>query len=201
MRSKHKAQVIQANPAPTESTQIDRLMDIFLSAARYLMELGRPGRVGWLDGGEKTASRAERAASWRNDPRIQLFFFLLSPRCLEKHKDFDIWAEQRSGNTTMAHADSFIGVFSLAKAQELHNYYPCTIGNFLLPRHDIVIKSIQKTNPTISITQYSKSMSESVCMLDSQTIYERRWQRCDVSIMIQDVFVGMFCLLIPQLKV
>lgn len=111
MRSKHKAQVIQANPAPTESTQIDRLMDIFLSAARYLMELGRPGRVGWLDGGEKTASRAERAASWRNDPRIQLFFFLLSPRCLEKHKDFDIWAEQRSGNTTMAHADSFICVF------------------------------------------------------------------------------------------
>lgn len=112
MRSKHKAQVIQANPSPTESTQFNRFNGHFFSATRYLIELGRPGRVGWLDGGQKTASRAERAASWRNDPRIQLFFFLLSPRCLEKHKDFDIWAEQRSGNTTMAHADSPIGVFS-----------------------------------------------------------------------------------------
>lgn len=119
MRSKRKAQVIKANPA--ESTQFTRLNYIFFPAVRYLIELGRPGRVGWLGGGEETASRAERAASWRNDPRIQLFFFLLSPRCLEKHKDFYIWAEQRGGNTTMAHADSLF-VFFLSPRRSRENY-------------------------------------------------------------------------------
>lgn len=121
---------------------------------RYATLLGRPGRVGWLGGGEETASRAERAASWRNDPRIQLFFFLLSPRCLEKHKDFDIWAEQRGGNTTMAHADfPFRGIFFSPRLRENYTF---TFSRFLLPRHNTQIKSIKKAKPQHQPNPYSK---------------------------------------------
>lgn len=38
------------------------------------------------------------------DPAV-FFFFLLSPLCLEKHKDFDIWAAKRGGNKTSAHSE------------------------------------------------------------------------------------------------
>lgn len=38
------------------------------------------------------------------DPAV---FFLLSPRCLEKHKDFDIWAARRRENKTSAHSERF----------------------------------------------------------------------------------------------
>lgn len=118
MRSKHKAQVRKNGPpAPAETIRFIRLKGIFLPRYGTLSSSGQPGRVSWLveGGGEDTASRA---ASW-NDPRIQLFFFLLSPRCLEKHKDFDIWAEQRGGNETMTHSGfPLLSFYPLQKAQE-----------------------------------------------------------------------------------
>lgn len=150
MRSKHKAQVIKANPA--ESTQFTRLKDIFFRGTLPYSD-GRAGLAGLLEERRSLAEPSEPLAGGTIQGS-SCFFFLLSPRCLEKHKDFDIWAEQRGGNTTMAHADSLFGVFFFSPRRREN--YTFTFSRFLLPRHNTQIKSIKKAKPQHQPNPYSK---------------------------------------------
>lgn len=90
IRSKQKAQVKKNNT--TKKTSLDRDKEpVFLL---FDGEFNDTVPCRSQADEEKEVSWGEDRAS-RTDPRIQLFFFPVSPRCLEKHKDFDIWAAQR----------------------------------------------------------------------------------------------------------